>query len=138
MTLVDAKGSLVDGKPHPVDSNEIAFQIGGRNVFGKAFAQYKPILLQPIVNIEVTAPADYMGDITRDLAGIRGPILGQDMLPGAQICIRGEMPLAEVSGYVSQLMSVIGGQASYVLELSHYVVVPPIDPQQVVAAYSRA
>ncbi len=133
--VVDVKVSLVDGKTHPVDSKDIAFQIAGRQVFKKAFQQCKPILLEPIVNIEVTVPSEFVGDIARDLSGKRGHVVGQDMLPGNQTAIRATVPLAEVSGYSSQLKSVTGGQGSYSMELSHYDVVPPNVQQQIVAAY---
>jgi elongation factor G len=133
--VVDVKVSLVDGKTHPVDSKDIAFQIAGRQVFKKAFMQCKPILLEPVVNMEVTVPTDFMGDITRDLAGKRGQIQGQDMLPGGQVAIRAQVPLAEVAGYASQLKSVTGGQGSYAMEFSHLDVVPPNVQQQVVAQY---
>jgi len=128
----------VDGKTHPVDSKDIAFQIAGRQVFKKAFAQCKPILLEPVVNTEITVPADNMGDITRDIAGKRGQILGQDMLPGNQVVIRAQVPLAEVANYASQLKSVTGGQGSYMMELSHYDVVPPNVQQQIQAQYKKA
>lgn len=135
--VVDVKVSLVDGKTHPVDSKDIAFQIAGRQVFKKAFAQCKPILLEPIVNIDVTAPTDYMGDITRDLAGKRGQILGQDMLPGSMVTIRAQVPLAEVAAYASQLKSVTGGQGSYSVEFDRYDVVPPNVQQQIIAAAKK-
>ncbi len=133
--VVDVKVSLVDGKTHPVDSKDIAFQIAGRQVFKKAFVQCKPILLEPIVSLEVTVPTEFMGEITRDIAGKRGQILGQDMLPGNQVCVRAQVPLAEVANYASQLKSVTGGQGSYMMELSHYDVVPPNIQQQIVAQY---
>ncbi len=133
--VVDVKVSLVDGKTHPVDSKDIAFQIAGRQVFKKAFVQCKPILLEPLVNMEVTVPTEFMGDITRDIAGKRGQILGQDILPGNQVCVRAQVPLAEVASYASQLKSVTGGQGSYMMELSHYDVVPPNVQQQIVAQY---
>ncbi len=133
--VVDVKVSLVDGKTHPVDSKDIAFQIAGRQVFKKAFVQCKPILLEPVVDMEVTIPTEFMGDITRDIAGKRGQILGQDMLPGNQVCVRAQVPLAEVASYASQLKSVTGGQGSYMMELSHYDVVPPNVQQQIVAQF---
>ncbi|MEW6197334.1 MAG: elongation factor G [Planctomycetota bacterium] len=133
--VVDVKVSLVDGKTHPVDSKDIAFQIAGRQVFKKAFVQCKPILLEPVVSMEVTVPADFMGDITRDIAGKRGQILGQDMLPGNQVVIKAQVPLAEVASYASQLKSVTGGQGSYMMELSHYDVVPPNVQQQIIAQH---
>ncbi len=136
--VVDVKVSLVDGKTHPVDSKDIAFQIAGRQVFKKAFAQCKPILLEPVVNMEITVPTDFMGDITRDVAGKRGTIQGQDVLPGNQVVIRAQVPLAEVAGYASQLKSVTGGQGSYMMEFSHYDVVPPNVQQQIVAQYKAA
>ncbi len=132
--VVDVKVKLVDGKTHPVDSKDIAFQIAGRQVFKKAFTQCKPILLEPIVNVEVTAPTDFMGDITRDLAGKRGQILGQDILPGNQVTIRAQVPLAEVAAYASQLKSVTGGQGSYAMEFDRYDIVPPNVKQQIIAA----
>jgi len=133
--VVDVKVSLVDGKTHPVDSKDIAFQIAGRQAFKKAFAMAKPILLEPIVQVEVFVPTQFVGDITRDLAGKRGTIQGQDMLPGDQACIKATVPLAEVANYASQLKSVTGGQGSFVMELSHYDVVPPNVQQQIMAAY---
>ncbi|MCA9243724.1 MAG: elongation factor G [Phycisphaerales bacterium] len=133
--VVDVKVSLVDGKTHPVDSKDIAFQIAGRQAFKKAFAAAKAILLEPVVHIEVTAPADNVGDITRDIAGKRGHIEGQDMLPGNMVIIKGTVPLAEVASYSSQLKSVTGGQGSYTMELSHYDVVPPNVQQQIMAAH---
>ncbi len=133
--VVDVKVALVDGKEHPVDSKDIAFQIAGREVFKKAVAQCRPILLEPIVHIDVTAPQGNTGDITRDLAGKRGQILGQEILPGGQVTIRAQVPLSEVANYNSQLKSVTGGQGSYSMELSHYDPVPPNIQQQIVAAY---
>jgi len=133
--VVDVKVYLVDGKTHPVDSKDIAFQIAGRQVFKKAFMLCNPILLEPIVTIEVTAPTDYIGEITRDLAGKRGQILGQDMLPGNLLCVRAQVPLAEVANYASQLKSVTGGQGSYSMEFARYDQVPPNVQQQIVAAH---
>ncbi len=136
--VVDVRVALVDGKTHPVDSKDIAFQIAGRSVFKKAFMQCKPILLEPLVKIEITIPAEFVGDITRDLAGKRGQITGQDVLPGNLICITGIVPLAEVATYSSQLKSATGGQGSYVMEFSHYDVVPPNVQQQIQASYKAA
>lgn len=133
--VVDVHVALVDGKTHPVDSKDVAFQVAGRQVFKKAFAQCKPILLEPVVHLEVTIPADFVGEITRDISGKRGQILGQDQLPGNQVVIKAQVPLAEVSNYSSQLKSATAGQGSYMMELSHYDVVPPNVQQQIVAAH---
>ncbi len=132
--VVDVKVSLVDGKTHPVDSKDIAFQIAGREAFRKAFMQAKPILLEPIVNMEVTVPTDNVGDITGDLSSRRGRVQGQDVLPGNLITIKAQVPLAEVQQYNSQLKSVTGGQGSFTMDLSHYEPVPPNVVQQIVAA----
>ena len=131
--VVDVKVSLVDGKTHPVDSKDIAFQIAGREAFRKAFAECKPALLEPIVNIEVTVPAENVGDITGDLAGRRGRVQGQDMLPGNLAIIKAQVPLAEIQQYNSQLKSVTGGQGSFSMELSHYEPVPSNVQQQIIA-----
>jgi len=131
--VVDVKVSLVDGKTHPVDSKDIAFQIAGREVFRKAFMACKPILLEPIVNMEVTVPTENVGDITGDLSGRRGRVQGQDILPGNFIVVKAQVPLAEVQQYNSQLKSVTGGQGSFSMELSHYEPVPPNVTQQIVA-----
>ncbi len=133
--VVDVKVSLVDGKTHPVDSKDIAFQIAGRQVFKKAFMAAKPILLEPVVTMEVTVPANVVGEITRDLSGKRGQIINQDILPGNQMVIKATVPLSEVTTYSSQLKSVTGGQGSYSMELSHYDIVPPNVQQQIMAAY---
>lgn len=133
--VVDVKVSLVDGKTHPVDSKDIAFQVAGRQAFKKAFLAAKPILLEPVVKIEVTTPGNCVGEITRDLAGKRGQILGQDILPGNQAIVRATVPLSEVATYGSQLKSVTAGQGSFVMELSHYDVVPPGVQQQIMAAH---
>jgi len=131
--VVDVKVTLVDGKTHPVDSKDIAFQIAGREVFRKAFMQCSPTLLEPIVNLEVTIPSDKVGDIAGDLAGRRGRVQGQDVLPGNMITVKAQVPLAEIQQYNSQLKSVTGGQGSYTMDLSHYEAMPPNVVQQIVA-----
>ena len=136
--VVDVKVSLVDGKTHPVDSKDIAFQIAGREAFRKAFQLCKPALLEPIVNVEVTVPAENVGDITGDLAGRRGRVQGQDILPGNMAVIRAQVPLSELQQYNSQLKSVTGGQGSYSMELSHYEAVPSNVQQQIIAKAQTA
>ena len=136
--VVDVKVSLVDGKTHPVDSKDIAFQIAGREAFRKAFMQCKPVLLEPIVNLEVTVPSENVGDITGDLAGRRGRVQGQDVLPGGMTVIKAQVPLSEIQQYNSQLKSVTGGQGSYSMEYSHYEPAPPNVIQAVVAKVKAA
>ncbi len=135
--MQDIKVSVYDGKYHPVDSKEVAFRAAGKGAFADAVKKAKPGLLEPIVNIEITIPADYMGDITGDLSSRRGRVQGQDMLPGNMITIKAQVPLAEISNYDSQLKSVTGGQGSYCMTLSHYEVVPANVQQQIVAQYAK-
>lgn len=136
--VVDMKVKLVDGKTHPVDSKDIAFQIAGREALKLAFNQAKPTLLEPIVNIEITLPTSSVGDIQGDLASRRGRPQGQDTLPGGMAVIRGQAPLAELSDYSSRLSSITGGQGSYTMELSHYEQVPPNVQQQIVEQAKKA
>ena len=96
------------------------------------------MILEPVVNLEVTIPSTYMGDIAGDLSGRRGRILGQDTLPGGMCSLRAQVPLAEVMQYNSQLRSVTGGQGSYTMEFSHYEPVPGNVQQQIIAAASKA
>jgi elongation factor G len=133
--IQDIKVSVYDGKYHPVDSKEVAFVAAGKRAFLDAFLKAKPILLEPIVELEVTVPNANMGDITGDLSGKRGRIQGTDMLPDDMATIQANVPLSEVSNYQSQLKSVTGGRGSYTMELSHYEPVPPNEQQRIVAAH---
>jgi elongation factor G len=135
--MQDIKVSVTDGKHHPVDSKEVAFRAAGKGAFIDALEKAKPVLLEPIVNMEVTVPAENMGDIAGDLSSKRGRVLGQEMLAGNMVVIKAQVPLSEVSQYNSQLKSVTGGRGSYSMSLSHYEPVPPNVQQQVVAAYGK-
>ncbi|MDH7598121.1 MAG: elongation factor G [Sedimentisphaerales bacterium] len=135
--MQDIKVSVYDGKHHPVDSKEVAFRTAAKGAFIDAVQKAKPVLLEPIVNIEVTVPAENMGDITGDLAGKRGRVLGQEVLPGGYIVIKAQVPLAEVSQYSSQLKSVTGGRGSYTMSFSHYEPVPSNIQAQIVARYAK-
>jgi elongation factor G len=135
--LQDVRVSIYDGKHHPVDSKEVAFRAAGREAFKDGILKAKPVLLEPIVNIEVTIPAENVGDITGDLSSKRGRVLGQDTLPGNIIVIKAQVPLAEVAQYNSQLKSVTGGRGSYSMTLSHYELVPSNVQQQIVAQYAK-
>jgi elongation factor G len=135
--LQDVKVSIYDGKYHPVDSKEVAFRAAGKGAFLDALQKAKPVLLEPIVEMEVTVPSENVGDITGDLASKRGRISGQDVLPGNLIVIKALVPLSEVAQYNSQLKSVTGGRGSYSMTLSHYELVPPNVQQQIVAQYAR-
>jgi elongation factor G len=135
--LQDIKVSVYDGKYHPVDSKEVAFRAAGKGAFLDALQKAKPVLLEPIVEMEVTVPSENVGDITGDLASKRGRISGQEVLPGNLIVIKALVPLSEVSQYNSQLKSVTGGRGSYSMTLSHYELVPPNVQQQIVAQYAK-
>jgi elongation factor G len=132
--IQDISVSVYDGKHHPVDSKEVAFRAAGKGAFIDAVRKAKPVLLEPVVNIEVTVPSDNMGDITGDLASKRGKVLGQEMLPPDMVTVKAQVPLAEVTQYNSQLKSITGGRGTYSMSLSHYEVVPPNIQQQIVAA----
>ncbi len=133
--LQDVKVSVYDGKHHPVDSKEVAFVTAGKRAFIDAVSKAKPVLLEPIVDLEITVPDANMGDIAGDLSGKRGRIQGQDPVPGGMINIKAQAPLAELGNYQSQLKSVTGGLGSYTMEFSHYEPVPPNVQQQIVAQY---
>ena len=135
--MQDVKVSIYDGKYHPVDSKEVAFRAAGKGAFLDALEKAKPVLLEPIVNIEITIPAENMGDITGDLASRRGRVSGQDMLPGGMMTIKAQVPLSEVANYNSQLKSVTGGQGSYSMELSHYEPTAPNIQMQVIEQYKK-
>jgi elongation factor G len=136
--LQDIKVAVTDGKHHPVDSKEVAFRTAGKHAFIDAIRKAKPVILEPIVDMEITVPQDHMGDIASDLSGRRGRIQGQEMLPGGIVVVKAQAPLAEVMQYNSQLRSVTGGQGSYTMEFSHYEAVPGNVQQQIVAAAEKA
>ena len=136
--LQDVKVSVYDGKYHAVDSKEVAFRAAGKGAFIDAVSKAKPVLLEPIVDIEITIPAENMGDIAGDLASKRGRVQGQEMLAGNMMIIKAQVPLAEVSQYNSQLKSVTGGQGSYSMTLSHYEAVPSNVQMQIVEAYKKS
>ena len=135
--MQDIKVSIYDGKHHPVDSKEVAFRAAGKGAFVDAIQKAKAVLLEPIVDMDVTIPAENMGDIAGDMASKRGRVIGQDMLPGNYIVVKAQVPLAEVTQYNSQLKSVTGGRGSYSMSLSHYEIVPPNVQQQIIAQYAK-
>jgi elongation factor G len=121
------------GKDHPVDSNETAFRIAGRNAFANVFREARPSLLEPIVKLAITVPVDKVGDISSDLSGRRGQMVGMDSAGSGMTTVEATCPLAEVMTYARTLSSMTGGQGSYTMEFSRYDVVPPNVQQQIVA-----
>jgi len=133
--MQDVRVTVYDGKSHPVDSKEVAFISAGRKAFLDALANARPIVLEPIVNIEITAPEANMGDLTGDLSARRGQVNGTDSMRGGMIKITGVVPMAEVSNYQSRLKSITGGHGSYSLEFRHYEAAPPSVQQQLASEY---
>ncbi len=121
------------GKDHDVDSSEAAFKTAGRIAFKNAFLAARPVLLEPIVEMEVTVPSKYTGTILGDLNTKRGRIENQDSLPGDLAVIKAMAPLAEVTRYKASLGSITQGQGSYTMEFSHYDQVPGNVQQQIVS-----
>lgn len=121
--VVDVKTTVYDGKEHPVDSKDIAFQIAGREVFKQAVLMAKPILLEPIFDVEVKVPEECMGDVMGDLSSRRGKIMGMDSKGDLQI-IKAKVPLADLDRYATTLRSITSGRGIYARSFSHYEPVP--------------
>ncbi len=121
--VVDCKVTLYDGSYHDVDSSEVAFKIAGSMAFKQGAAKARPVLLEPIMQVEVVSPDDYMGDVNGDLSRRRGVLQGLDDSPMGKI-IRAEVPLAEMFGYATDLRSMSQGRATYTMEFSRYAGVP--------------
>ena len=130
--VVDVRASVYDGKYHDVDSKEIAFIIAGRNAFADAVHKARPVLLEPVVHVEIEIPSRFMGDITSDLNTRRARITGMDSHGDSQI-IRAQAPLAEMQTYSTQLRSITAGEGSFHMDFSHYDVVPGNVAQGVIA-----
>ncbi|NOY42176.1 MAG: elongation factor G [Planctomycetes bacterium] len=122
------------GKDHPVDSNETAFKMAASKAFSKVFKEARPSLLEPVVNMHITIPADNVGDVSSDLSGRRGQMVGMETVGGGLTTIEAKAPLAEVSTYARTLSSMTGGQGSYTMEFSHYEVVPGNVQQEIIAS----
>lgn len=122
--VTDVRVTLIDGKTHPVDSKDIAFQIAGREAFKKAFLQCKPALLEPIVKMEVTVPQANMGDVIGDINAKRGRVVSSENL-GNNAVVKVLVPLAEIQSFQAQLNSMTHGEGSYSVEFDHYDFVPP-------------
>jgi elongation factor G len=126
---------ITDGKAHSVDSKDIAFRTAARLAFRDAFARARPLLLEPIVNLEIIVPELHTGTVTTDLKNMRGKVLGFDTLPEGVVQIHAQAPLAELGNYVGQLRGATAGQGSFTMELAHHDVAPPGIAQKVAAAY---
>ncbi len=129
--VVDVKVTLYDGSYHEVDSSEMAFTIAGSMAFKEAMRKADPVLLEPIMNVTVTFPEEYMGDVMGDLSSRRGQIRGMDDNYGAKE-IKAYVPLSEMFGYASDLRSKTQGRGQYVMEPSHYVEVPKSIAEEII------
>ena len=133
--VVDVRVTVLDGKHHSVDSKEIAFVAAGRKAFLAAMREAAPIVLEPIVQVEISTPESAMGDITGDLAARRGQVLGTDSGLAGQRLIRGLAPLSELASYQTRLNAMTSGEGRFTLALSHFEAVPPSVQQQLVASF---
>jgi elongation factor G len=132
--VVDFRVILYDGSYHDVDSSEIAFKLAGSKGFKKCMEQAKPCLLEPIMNVEITVPENYSGDIMGNLNGRRGRIQGMEPKGGSTV-VKAQVPLAEMLTYASDLTSMTQGRGTYAMEMSHYDIVPQLISDKIVAAH---
>ncbi|GJQ59196.1 MAG: elongation factor G [Candidatus Scalindua sp. AMX11] len=130
--IVDVKVVLYDGSFHNVDSSEAAFKIAASKAFQSAFQKAKPVLLEPIVDLEITIPPEFMGDVTGAIASRRGRVQGMDSFGDLQV-VKVSISLAEVANYETELKSMTHGRGSYTMEFSHYDVVPSHLAQGIIA-----
>ena len=135
--VVDLKVEFYDGKQHPVDSKDIAFQMAGKQAFREAFMSAQPCLLEPVLNVEIKVPEDYMGDVMGDISSRRGKIMGMDT-EGAFQRIKAKVPQSELYHYSTSLRSLTGGRGIHSEELSHYDEVPRDMEAKVTAAAKAA
>jgi len=133
--LQDVRVTVYDGKSHPVDSKDVAFMSAGRKAFLDALAKAHPIVLEPIVNVEIVTPEEKMGDIAGDLSAHRGQIRGSDSPRPGVLQISAQAPLSELEQFPARLKSITAGRGSYNLEFSHYEAAPPLLQQKLQAAH---
>ena len=134
--MQDVRVIVFDGKHHPVDSKEVAFVAAGKKAFLDAIGKARPQVLEPIVDLDVSAPEQHMGDISGGLASKRARINGTDSARGGEIVVKAQVPLSELEGYAAELKSVTAGRGRYSLDFSHYEPVPPQVQQKLVEAYT--
>ncbi|HYX67332.1 MAG TPA: elongation factor G, partial [Burkholderiales bacterium] len=133
--IQDVRVVVYDGKSHPVDSKDVAFMSAGRKAFLDALGKARPIVLEPIVNVEINAPETKMGDIAGELSGHRGQIKGSDTPRPGMVQISAQAPLSELEHFPARLKSITAGHGSYSLEFSHYEPAPPQLQQKLSAAH---
>jgi elongation factor G len=131
----DVRIMVYDGKMHPVDSNEISFMLAGRNAFSTAFREAGPKILEPIYDVEVSVPADYLGDVMSDLQGRRALIMGMSSEKGYEK-LAVKVPLKEMASYSTSLSSITGGRASFTMKFASYELVPADVQDKLLKAYA--
>ena len=135
--VVDVKVTLHFGSYHEVDSNENAFKIAASMAFKEGMRKANPVLLEPIMKVEVETPEENMGDVMGDLSSRRGMIQGMDDLMGGGKAIRANVPLSEMFGYSTSLRSLTSGRATYVMEFDHYAEAPRNVAEAVIAEKTK-
>jgi elongation factor G len=135
--LQDVRVTVYDGKHHAVDSKEIAFVMAGRKAFLDAIEKAKPIVLEPIVSLEVLCPEASMGDVAGDLSGRRGQVTGTRSLQAGTLTVNGIAPLSELDGYAARLKAMTAGHAAWTMSLSHYEPAPATLQQQLATEYAK-
>jgi len=133
--MQDVRVIVYDGKHHPVDSKEVAFVAAGKKAFLDAIGKARPQVLEPIAELEVTAPEQHMGDISGGLSSKRARISGTDSVRGGEIVVKAQVPLSELEGYAAELKSVTAGRGRYALDFSHYEPVPAQVQQKLVDSF---
>jgi elongation factor G len=134
--MIDVKVTLYDGSYHEVDSNEMAFKTAGSLAIKAAVPKAGPVILEPVMLVEVTTSEEFYGDVIGDINRRRGTILGMESR-GPMHVVRGHVPLAEMFGYVNDLRSMTSGRASYSMEFAHYDPVPKNIADEIIAKSSR-
>ena len=135
--MQDVRVIVYDGKYHPVDSKEVAFVSAGRKAFLDAIAKARPIVLEPIVGVEISCPANSMGDVTGDLSSRRGQVTGTQTMQAGMLAVNGRAPLSELDGYAARLKSMTGGHGAWTMALSHYEQAPPTLQTQLANEYAK-
>ena len=133
---VDFRATLIDGSYHEVDSSEMAFKIAGSLAFKDAFKKGDSVLLEPVMNVEITVPDQYLGDVMGDISKRRGNLQGTSSIAGSQV-IRAQVPLAEMTGYISDLRSKTQGRGDFNMEPSHYAEVPRNVAEQIIGERAK-
>ncbi len=135
--MQDLRVIVYDGKYHPVDSKEVAFVSAGRKAFLDAITRARPIVLEPIVGVEINCPAATMGDVAGDLSSRRGQVTGTQTMQAGMLAVNGLAPLSELDGYAARLKSMTGGHGAWTMALSHYEQAPPNLQNQLSTEYAK-